>query len=146
MAHVPYKSSGLAFPDVLAGRVSMVFDSVPSTIGYVRNGSVRPIAVMSEKRSAVLPDVPTAAESGFPAATMNFWMGVEGPPGMSPTVVDKLNASLHAAVASSTVQEQLGSLGAVPFVGTPKEFDTMRRADVASLRKLVKQMGLRPDE
>ncbi len=145
MTHVPYKSSALAFPDVLAGRVSMVFDSVPSTIGHVRSGRVRPIAVMSEKRSPVLPDVPTAAESGFPATTMVFWMGIEGPPKLPPAIVDKLNAALRASVDSQSVRDHLAKLGAEPFLNSPQEFNALRRRDVAKLRQLVKEIGLRPE-
>ena len=145
MAHIPYKSSAMAFPDVLSGRVSMVFDSLPSTIGYIRSGMVKPLAVMSEKRSSILPDVPTAAESGFPAATMLFWMGIEGPAGMPPAIVDKLNAAIVAAVHSSAMRESLTTFGAEPFLTTPKEFASQRRADAIKYKKLVKEMGLNPD-
>lgn len=145
MAHIPYKSSGLAFPDVISGRVSMVFDSLPSTIGYVRAGKVRPIAVMSEKRSSLLPDVPTAIEAGFPAATMVFWMALEGPPKIPPAIVEKLNAALKGAVASPEMRAQLATLGAEPFVTSPQEFNSVRRRDIARLRQVVKEMGLRPE-
>jgi tripartite-type tricarboxylate transporter receptor subunit TctC len=145
MAHIPYKSSGLAFPDVIAGRVSMVFDSLPSTLSHVRSGKVRPIAVMSEKRSAVLPDVPTAAEAGYPAATMVFWMAIEGPPKMPPAIVEKLNAALRTAVASQAMRDQIATLGAEPFVTSPQEFNTLRRRDITKLRALVKEMGLRSE-
>jgi tripartite-type tricarboxylate transporter receptor subunit TctC len=144
MAHIPYKSSGLAFPDVMAGRVSMVFDSLPSTISYVRSGKVRPIAVMSESRSSLLPDVPTAAESGFPAATMVFWMGIEGPAKMPAAIVEKLNAGMRAAMASPEMRSQLAALGAEPYITSAQEFNVVRRRDVAKLRHLVKEMGLRP--
>ncbi len=145
MTHIPYKSSALAFPDVMAGRVSMVFDFVPSTINHVRSGKLRAIAVMSDKRSTLLPDVPTAAESGFPALTMVFWMGIEGPPKMPPAIVEKLNAGIRAAVASPEMAAQLVTLGAEPYVTSAAEFNTFRRKDVARLRVLVKEMGLRPD-
>jgi tripartite-type tricarboxylate transporter receptor subunit TctC len=145
MQHIPYKSSGLAFPDVISGRVSMVFDSLPSTIGHVRSGKVRPILVMSEKRSPLLPEVPTASESGFPAATMVFWMGIEGPANMPHQFVDKLNAALKLVVASPAVREQMSALGADPFLTSPQEFKTMRQQDIIKLGKLVKEMGLRAE-
>lgn len=145
MGHIPYKSSAMAFPDVLSGRVSMVFDSLPSTISYIRSGMVRPLAVMSEKRSSILPDVPTAAESGFPAATMTFWMGIEGPAGMPAAIVDKLNAALVAAVNSPAMRESLTTFGAEPFLTSPREFGDMRRADAVKYKKLVREMGLNPD-
>ena len=145
MQHIPYKSSGLAFPDVISGRVSMVFDSLPSTIGHVRSGRVRPILVMSEKRSALLPDVPTAAESGFPAATMVFWVGIEGPANLPQQIVDKLNAALRVAVDSPAMRDQMGALGADPFLTSPQEFKTMRQQDIVRMRKIVKEMGLRAE-
>ena len=145
MQHIPYKSSGLAFPDVISGRVSMVFDSLPSTIGHVRSGRVRPILVMSEKRSALLPDVPTAAESGFPAATMVFWVGIEGPANLPQQIVDKLNAALRVAVDSPAMRDQMGALGADPFLTSPQEFKAMRQQDIVRMRKIVKEMGLRAE-
>jgi len=141
MQHIPYKSSGQAFPDVIAGRVSMVFDSLPSTISHIRAGSVRPMLVMSEKRSPLLPEVPTAAEAGFGAATMTFWMGIEGPAGMPPAVVNKISAALKASIPA--MREQLANLGAEPFFTTPAEFKAMRDADIGRYGKLVGEMGLR---
>src|SRR3954470_5094925 len=142
MQHVPYKTSAAAFPDVISGRVSMAFDSLPSTIGFVRGGKVRPILVMSEKRSSLLPDVPTAAESGFPNATMNFWMGIEAPSKLPQPVVDKLAAGLKAMMQSDEVKKQMAQFGADPFYTTPAEFKKIRDADIVNYGKLVKQMGL----
>jgi tripartite-type tricarboxylate transporter receptor subunit TctC len=145
MQHIPYKSSGQAFPDVISGRVSMVFDSLPSTIGHVRSNKVRPILVMSEKRSSILPDVPTAAEAGFPAATMNFWVGIEGPAKMPKAVVDKLSAALKVAVASKEMQDQMVFLGAEPHFTTPAEFRSIRQGDIQKYGKLVKDMGIKSE-
>jgi tripartite-type tricarboxylate transporter receptor subunit TctC len=143
MEHVPYKTSAAAFPDVISGRVSMAFDSLPSTIGFVRGGKVRPILVMSEKRSSLLPDVPTAAESGFPNATMNFWMGIEAPAKMPQPIVDKLAAGLKAMMESEEVRKQMAQFGAEPFYTTPAQFKKLRDADIVNYGKLVKQMGLK---
>lgn len=123
----------------------MVFDSLPSTISYIKSGLVKPLAVMSEKRSSILPDVPTAAESGFPAATMLFWMGIEGPAGVPPAIVQKLNAALAAAVKSPAMRESLTTFGAEPYLTTPSEFVALRLTDAVKYRKLVKDMGLSPD-
>ena len=145
MQHVPYKSSVLAFPDVISGRVSMVFDSLPSTIGHVRSGKVRPLLVMSDRRSPLLPEVATASESGFPAATMLFWMGIEGPANVPQLIVDKLNAAIKLAVASPAMREQISPLGADPFLTSPKEFKMMRQQDIIRLGKVVREMGLRSE-
>jgi len=145
MEHVPYKTSAAAFPDVISGRVSMAFDSLPSTIGFVRGGKVRPILVMSEKRSSLLPEVPTAAESGFPTATMNFWMGIEAPARMPQPVVDKLAAGLKAMMESDEVRKQMAQFGAEPFYTTPPEFKKIRDADIQKYGKLVKEMGIKQE-
>ena len=143
MQHVPYKTSAAAFPDVISGRVSMAFDSLPSTIGFVKGGKVRPILVMSEKRSIVLPDVPTAAESGFPQATMNFWMGIEGPAKIPAPVVDKLAAGLKQMMASQEVRDQMKTVGAEPFYTTPAEFKVLRDSDIQKYGKLAHDLGLK---
>jgi tripartite-type tricarboxylate transporter receptor subunit TctC len=143
MEHVPYKTSAAAFPDVISGRVSMAFDSLPSTIGFVRGGKVRPILVMSEKRSSLLPDVPTAAESGFPNATMNFWMGLEAPSKTPQPVIDRIAAGLKAMMESDEVRKQMAQFGAEPFYTTPAQFKKLRDADIAKYGKLVKEMGLK---
>jgi tripartite-type tricarboxylate transporter receptor subunit TctC len=143
MEHVPYKTSAAAFPDVISGRVSMAFDSLPSTIGFVRGGKVRPILVMSEKRSSLLPDVPTAAESGYPQATMNFWMGLEAPAKTPQPIVEKIAAGLKAMMESEEVRRQMGQFGAEPFYTPPAEFKRIRDADIVKYGKLVKEMGLK---
>jgi tripartite-type tricarboxylate transporter receptor subunit TctC len=143
--HVPYKTSAAAFPDVISGRVSMAFDSLPSTIGFVRGGKVRPILVMSARRSSLLPDVPTAAESGFPAATMNFWMGIEAPAKTPQPVVEKLSAGLRAMMESDEVRKQMALFGAEPFYTTPAEFKKIRDADIEKYGKLVREMGIKQE-
>jgi tripartite-type tricarboxylate transporter receptor subunit TctC len=143
MEHVPYRTSAAAFPDVISGRVSMVFDSLPSTIGHVRGKTVRPLLVMTEKRVAILPDVPTAAEAGFPAATMNFWIGIEGPANMPPAVVEKLSAALKTASESKELRDQLAFLGAEPFDTDPAAFKALRQKDIEKYGALVRQMGLK---
>jgi tripartite-type tricarboxylate transporter receptor subunit TctC len=143
MQHVPYKTSAAAFPDVISGRVSMAFDSLPSTLGFVRSGKVRPILVMSEKRSALLPDVPTAAESGYPNATLVFWMGVEGPAKMPQSVVERLHQGLRAAMEMKEVRDQMANVGAEPYITSPAEFKQIREKDIERYGTLVRQLGLK---
>jgi tripartite-type tricarboxylate transporter receptor subunit TctC len=123
----------------------MVFDSLPSTIGFIRSGRVKPLLVMSEKRSTVFPDVQTAAEAGFPAATMNFWMGIEGPAKLPQDIVNKLNTALKVAVNSPEMSQQMQTLGAEPYLTTPEEFKAQRNNDIAKYGKLVKEMGLKQE-
>ena len=104
---------------------------------------MRPLLVMSDKRSPLLPDVPTAAESGFPAATMNFWMGIEGPAGMPQPVVERLSAALKKATESKEFRDQLSNVGAEIFYTTPAEFKALRQKDIEKYGALVRQMGLK---
>ena len=145
MTHVTYKSSALAFPDVIAGRVSMVFDSLPSTLSYIRNGNLRPIALMADRRSALLPDVPTFAESGFPSATLLFWVGIDGPPGVPDAIVQKLNAALRQVLATPGLRERLAGLGAETMPLTPQAFADLRRRDVARVKKVIQDAGIKPE-
>ncbi|WP_395065636.1 Bug family tripartite tricarboxylate transporter substrate binding protein [Paraburkholderia silvatlantica] len=142
MTPIPYRSSALGFPDVIAGRVSFMFDSIPSTLGFIRAKQVRPIVVMSDQRSPLLPDVPTAGEEGYPSATMQFWMGIEGPSGMPAEIVQKLNAALRAAMASPAMIHSLANLGAQPFLTSPQEFGALQERDIARYKPLVQQIGL----
>ncbi len=138
MLHIPYKSAGLAYPDVMSGSVSMVFDTLPSAIQHIRSGKVRPIAMLSDKRSPLLPEVPTFAEAGFPEATLRFWFGLHGPANMPPAVVQKLNDSLLKALASSDLVERFANLGAEPYPTSPQELAARTREDFENLAKVVK--------
>jgi tripartite-type tricarboxylate transporter receptor subunit TctC len=146
MIEVPYgNSSSTAFPDVIAGRVEANYAQVPGTIGFVRSGQVRPIVVLSEKRSELLPDVPTVSEAGYPSATMDLWQGVEGPAGIPPAIVAKLNAAIRTAMASPETAKAMNELGAQSFVTTPDEFRALRKRDIARYAEMVKQLNLAPN-
>ena len=142
MIPIPYRSSALGFPDVISGRVTLMFDAIPSTMGFIRSGQVRPIVVMSDQRSPLLPNVPTAGEEGYPDATMQFWMGVLGPKGMPPEVVDKLNAAMRTAMRSPLVTKSLQNLGAQPFLTSPQEFGALQARDIARYTPLIRQIGM----
>src|SRR5258708_14862886 len=145
MVHIPYKSAGLAYPDMFSGSVSMVFDTLPSAIQHVRSGRARPIAVLSDKRSPLLPDVPTFAEAGFPESTLRFWFGLHGPANVRPAVVQKLNATLMKALASADLRERFSVLGAEPYPISPRELVDLTRNDVAKLAQTMKAAGIKPE-
>lgn len=142
MVAIPYRNSAQGQPDLLSGRVSVLFDSVPSTIGLIRSGRVRPLVVMSEKRSPLLPDVPTIAEEGFPSATMQFWLGLQGPPGMAPVIVEKLNKALRTVMAKPDTVKHMEMLGAQAFLTSPGEFRALQDRDIARYKPLVQEIGL----
>ncbi|MGH7341760.1 MAG: Bug family tripartite tricarboxylate transporter substrate binding protein, partial [Candidatus Rokuibacteriota bacterium] len=115
LLHVPYKSAAAAYPDVISGSVSMVFDALPSAIQHIRTGKVRPVAMMSDRRSPLLPDVPTFVEAGYPRVTLRLWVGLHGPAGLPPAIVQRLNDALGKALAAPDVRERFASVGADPF-------------------------------
>jgi tripartite-type tricarboxylate transporter receptor subunit TctC len=145
MTHVPYKSAALAYPDVMSGSIAMVFDSLPSAIQHIRSGKVRPAAVLSDKRSPLLPDVPTFGEEGYPGATLRFWNGLHGPAGLPPAIVTKLNETLIKALAAPDLRQRFSDLGAVPFPTTPQELAELHRSDIAKIARTVKAAGIQSE-
>ncbi len=144
MVHVPYKSAGLAYPDMISGNISMVFDTLPSALNHIKSGKAKPIAVLSDKRSPLLPETPTFAEAGFPEATLHFWFGLHGPAKMPPAVVEKLSDTLKKALESTDLRDRFASLGADPYPLTPGELQEKTSADFAKLANVIKAAGIEP--
>jgi tripartite-type tricarboxylate transporter receptor subunit TctC len=138
---VPYKGTGPALVDTIAGQVHMLFGNVLSTLGYVKAGKLRVLGVSTAKRSAVLPDIPTIAESGL-SYEDSTWFGVLAPAGTAPAIVGRLNAELVKISRSPDVVERLAPDGGEPVGSTPEQFARQIAADIARWRKLVKQAGI----
>jgi len=146
LTHIPFKSSGVAYPDVLAGNITMVIDTLPSALQHIKSGTVRPVAMLSPKRTPLLPDVQTIAEAGYPEATLNFWSGMFAPAGTPPATVKRLNEIIVKAIESPEVQQRFAALGAVPWPVSPAELGARARDDHALMGKLIKGAGLGPDQ
>src|SRR3546814_209922 len=119
-AHIPYKGSSPAMTDLLGGQVDYMFDNMPSAWPHVEAGKLRALAVTTADRSKTAPDLPTMQESGYPTFDVSSWFGVIAPKGTPDEVVNKLNATILAALAKPDVQKRLADLGAVPAKTTPK--------------------------
>ena len=145
LVHVPYKSAAQAYPDVISGSVSMVFDALPSAIQHIKAGKVRPIAVMSERRASLVPDVPTFAEAGYPEATLRLWVGLHGPANLPAPVVQKLSDTAQKVVAAPDVRERFTSVGADGYFTSPREFSEMVRGDVERLGKMMATAGIKAE-
>jgi tripartite-type tricarboxylate transporter receptor subunit TctC len=145
LVHIPYKSAAFAYPDLISGSVTMVFDALPSAIQYIRTGKVRPVAMMSEQRSPLLPDVPTFAEAGFPSVKLRLWVGLHGPAGLPPAVVQRLNEATAKALAAPDLRERYASVGADPMPMSAQAFGAMVREDVAALAKTIEAAGIKPE-
>ncbi|MDE2003952.1 MAG: tripartite tricarboxylate transporter substrate binding protein [Betaproteobacteria bacterium] len=145
MTHVPYKGSAPALADLVGGQVQLMFDNLPSSLGLIKGGKLRAIAVTSTTRSSALPDVPTIAESGLPGYEASSWFGVFAPASTPPAIVDKLNAAIGAWLASPDAKEKLASQGAIAAGGTPADFARFIASETVKWAKVVKASGARID-
>ncbi|MCA3104713.1 MAG: tripartite tricarboxylate transporter substrate binding protein [Rhodocyclaceae bacterium] len=145
MVHVPYKTSAAAYPDVIGGNVSMVFDTLPAAINHIKAGKVRALAVLSPRRAALMPEVPTFAEAGVPEATLNFWSGLHAPANLSPALVARLSETLNKALNAPDLKERLLQLGADAFPVSQPAFVAQIKDDVARIAKVVKAAGIQPE-
>ena len=122
MLHVPYKGAGQAMTDAMAGQVTAITDNLPSALPNIQSGKLRALAVLAEKRSPSLPDVPTYGELGFPQMGGGGWFGVVAPAGTPPEAVAKLNAAMHKAMKHPDFVKKMDESGATLIPGTPEAF------------------------
>ena len=135
---VHYKGGAPAMQDMLAGRGQVMFANISDVIAQVNGGKLDAIAVATPKRTAIAPDVPTIAESGYPGFSFSTWQAVVGPAGMPPAVVARLNAEIHKAMALPEIQKQFLKLGTDASTGTPEELRTLLVEEVAKIKRVAK--------
>ena len=146
MTHIPYKGgSGQMVSDLLAGQVQLASMGLPPAMPYVKSGRLRVIAVTSAKRSPLLPQAPTVAETGLPGYEVNSWYGVFAPPALPKEIIAKINADIVTVLALADVKERLAGLGAEPQPMTPDDFGKFVRDDIAKWSKVVKESGAKID-
>jgi len=142
MVHVPYKGEGPLNPDIIAGRVQSAFLSTGTAVSHAKEGRLRPLAVLLDRRSPLLPDVPTIDEAGVPQITVRQWAGVFGPPKLPREIVERLNKEVNAALKRPEVLEKLQGYGYAAEGSTPERLLEINRADLALWRQLVKEAGI----
>jgi tripartite-type tricarboxylate transporter receptor subunit TctC len=142
LTHVPYKGSGPALADEIGGQVMTMFDQVNSSMGYIRSGQIKPLAVTSPKRSAALPDVPTLNELGLKGYEAATFVGLLAPAGTPNEIVMKLNAAMRKTLQTPAVQQKLQDLGADVHTGSPEEFRTLIASELGKWQKVAKQAGI----
>ncbi len=145
MTHIPYKGSGQAIVDLLSGQVELNFESPPNVMSHARAGKLRLLAITSDKRSPLLPDVPTLAEAGVPNAEMLQWFAVLGPAKMPADITRKLNTEIAAILKMPDVVEKIASQGGEIIGGTPEEFAAFLPGDSAAWGRLVREANVRVD-
>ena len=134
--HIPYRGTALAIPDLVSGKLDVMFDSFVTAMPHVKDGKLRALAVTSATRSALAPDMPTVAEvlPGFESVT---WFGLYGPKGLPQDLTAKVNQAVNAALADTDVKDRFARLGAEPAGGTPQTFAAMVKADNAKWKKII---------
>jgi tripartite-type tricarboxylate transporter receptor subunit TctC len=144
LVHVPYRGAAPAVADLVAGQVQVYFDPIPNSIGYIRAGKVRPLAITSATRSEALPDVPTVSEF-VPGYEGSFWFGVGAPKATPTEIVDKLNNGINAALADPKIKARLADLGGTVLAGSPADFGKFIADETEKWAKVVKFAGIKAE-
>ena len=145
VVHIPYKGSAPALTDLLGGQVTLMFDNMPTSLPHIKAGKLRALAVSTLKRSPVLPQLPTVAESGLPGFEVSVWFAVLAPSGTPRDIVQRLNAVLVKALQAPDVKQRLADQGADPVGNTPEQFAAVIQRDLVKWAKVVKDSGVRLD-
>ena len=140
---VPYKGMGPALIDLIAGNVDIAFSNPAASYGYVRSGQLRALAVTGEKRSSMLPDVPTIAESAIPEFEASTWWGILAPAGTPGAIVTEVNSELARALTQRDVTSRIAALGADLVGGPPERLAEHLQAEIPKWRKVVRDANIR---
>jgi len=141
--HIPYKGSGLALNDLLAGQVQLSYQSPSAVVGHIKNGKLKAIAISGRTRASALPQVPTFAESGLPGLEVGIYYGVLAPAGTPRPIVDKLSTEMAKILATPDFKEKLASQGVDPFITTPEQFAALIRTDMAKYGRIIKAANIK---
>jgi tripartite-type tricarboxylate transporter receptor subunit TctC len=145
MTHVPYKSSVAALVDLMAGRVDVMFDNIPSALPHIKSGKLRALATTGAKRAAILPELPTIAEQGLAGYEAGVWIGLLAPAGTPKPIVAKLNAAGQKAVQAPDFMKRMADLGYEVVGGTPERMAEMIKAEVTRMHPIVRASGAKPE-
>jgi len=144
LVHVPYRSEALALPDLLGGQVQVLFGVMPASLGYVRAGKLRALAVTTATRQELLPEVPAVAEY-LPGYEASGWYGIVVPKGTPADIVDVLNKAINAAFTDPAMKRRFVDLGCAVFAGTPADFGKFIAEETGKWSKVIKFAGIKPD-
>jgi tripartite-type tricarboxylate transporter receptor subunit TctC len=145
LVHVPYRGSGPAGQDLIAGTVQAMFDSVPASAGAVRDGRLRALAVTTRNRIAPFPDLPTIAEAGVPGYEIATWYGIWAPARTPPAIINRLQQAVAAAARNPETRARFDALGAEPVADSPEDYARFVRAEYDRWGKLVRDARIKLD-
>jgi tripartite-type tricarboxylate transporter receptor subunit TctC len=144
ITHVPYKGGGPAMVDLLGGQIQLIFATAASSITHIQSGKARALAVTTEKRSSLVPDLPTVAEAGLKGYEANNWNGFYVPAGTPRAIVNRLNKELAAALTAPDIKDFLFKQGLDAAPGTPEQFAKYMRSEYAKWTKVIRAAGIEP--
>ncbi len=144
LTHVPYRGTEKSMIDLMQGRIEVLFGTIPPSLALIREGKLRALATTGPKRNAMLPDLPTLAESGLPGYEAGLWSGFVFPAGVSPAIIARLNAAVNAVIKEPEVVELLTKQGVETESGGPEVLAARIKADLAKWRDLVAKAGIKP--
>jgi tripartite-type tricarboxylate transporter receptor subunit TctC len=145
IVHIPYKGQAPAFNDLLAGHVSLMFNTIDVSLPHLKVGKLKALGVTSSKRSQVAPQIPTISESGLPGYENVSWFGLYGPPNMEKDIISKLNYEFVKALHTPDIIKRFTEFGAEPGGMGVHEFDTYVKSEYAKISKLIKDLGIKLD-
>ncbi len=145
MLHIPYKGAGPAIADLIPGQVHVLFDNLPSSIGHIRGGKLRALAVTTKEPDPALPGIPTVAET-VPGYEATAWFGIGMPKGSPREAIDRINAEVNRALADPKMRERLAEMGGRTIPGTPEDFGRVMAEETARWEKVVKASGAKVDQ
>jgi tripartite-type tricarboxylate transporter receptor subunit TctC len=143
IVHVPYKGSGPALSDVIAGHADLMFANLTAAMPHIKSARLRALGVSGSARAESARDLPTIAEAGVPGYTVNAWYGVLVPAGTPSDIIGRLNGELARALRAPDTRTRLAADGADPAPGTPAEFGRLIQSEVATWTKVIAQAGIR---
>jgi tripartite-type tricarboxylate transporter receptor subunit TctC len=143
MTHIPYRGGALAINDLIPGRVDVIFDNVPTVVQHVRGGHLRGLAVTTKERIAILPDMPTIAESGVPGFDVSSWFGFFVPARTPPDVIARINADTNAALAYAPVKSRFEELGANPKGSTQAELAAFLKSEIDKWGPVIQEAKIK---
>ena len=144
LVHVPYRGSAPALTDMIGGQVQVMFDVLTSSIGHIRSGALRALAVTTATRSQALPDLPTVGDF-LPGYEASFWFGVGAPKATPPEIVDKLNKEINAALADHKIKGRLADLGSTPLVGSATDFGKLIADETEKWGNVIRALNIKAE-
>jgi tripartite-type tricarboxylate transporter receptor subunit TctC len=142
LLHVPYRGAAPAVTDLLAGRAHVMFEGMPTVVGYIRAGKLRPLAVTQTRRSPLFPELPTIAEF-LPGYESSVWFGIGARKQTPPQIIERLNVAINASLDDPTIKKRIGDLGCDPLKGRPAEFGKRFVADTEKWARVMRAAGIK---